>query len=295
MEIAIGLSILTAFLWAITNILDKLIVSRYLLDIKLLYIPLSLINVFAGAIVLAFFWQPLETPHYFLAILSGIALIIMGYLYFLAAKIEDISRVAPLFAIVPITTAMLGAIFLGEIFSVKIYISMGLIVFGSMLIMFRGNLPRLFRSRAFGLMILSSVVVSFNAIITKYLLEFYSFWVVFGWTTLITGVIGMGIFMKWWRKLVEEVHQRGYKGIWITLSSEAISIGATIIYTLAVSLWYVSLVSSIITLQYAFVFIFSVILYRFRPGLLGEEVSKKIAIQKVIALLLIISGIFLIA
>lgn len=295
MTIAIGLSILTAFLWATTNILDKVVVSKYLLDIRLVYIPLSLVNVLAGAIVLAFFWQPLEMTHFILIILSSVAWIVMGYSYFLAAKIEDISRVTPLFAIVPISTAVLGAVILGEVFAVQTYFSMGMIVFGSMLIMYRGNLSGLFRSKAFGLMVFSSIVVSFNGIITKYLLGFYSFWVVFGWTTLIAGIIGAGIFIKWWNKLADLIRQKGYIGVWVILASESISIVATMLFTLAVSLWYVSLVSSVLTLQYAFVFLFSIILYRLRPDLLGEEVSKKIALQKVIAILLIISGMFLIA
>ncbi|MDP3964215.1 MAG: EamA family transporter [bacterium] len=295
MTLAIGLSVLAAFLWAITNILDKTLVSRYFDDVRSLYIPISLTEFVFGVASLSISWAIFEPGHFVLAIVGGGAFVVMGYTYFHAAKIEDISRVAPLFAIVPVSTAILSAIFLREIFSPITYAGIGLIVCGAMLIMFRGSVRMIFQSRALGLMLLSAVVVSFYIVIMKYLLEYYSFWSVFGWLSVFSGLIGTLLFSRHWNILLIQVKTKGAKGPWLAVLSETLSSSAGLISTLASSLWFVTIVSAVSTVQYVFVFVFSLIISRYRPNLFREEISPKIALQKIFAIALIIAGLLVVS
>ncbi len=295
MVLALTLSILVGFIWSITNIIDKYVVSKHLSNPGLIYIPLSVVHVVFGGGVLIFYHEAVSFNHLLLLAGTAVLWIIMGYTYFVAAKIEEISRVVPVFALVPVFVAILGAFLLDEIFSFKTYLGIGIIVIGSALIMFRSNLMALLHSRAFGLMIISAFVASAQSVVTKHLLDFYSYWTIYGWFTLFAGIIGLIVFLRLLSLLRQTIKERGWKGIVLYSISESNSQVAVFLYTIAVSLWYVSLASAVVAVQYLFLFIWTVILTQIKPNWIQEEISRKVSFQKIIAIILIIGGIFLIA
>ena len=295
MTIGFILAILAAFLWSVTNVLDKIVVSKHLTHIGQLYIPLSVVYlVFGGASV----WIGRQLPDisdWPLIIVAAALWIVMGYTYFLAAKREEISRMVPVFALTPVFVASFGALFLGEIFSVRTYSAIGVIVFGSALIMFKGSVKSLVRSRVFGLMIISAFAASFHSIIMKSLLNSYSFWTTYGSITLISGLMSLVLFSRYVKDLQQTIKNRGRGGIGLITISESNSNLSQFIYTMAASLWYVSLVSATMTIQYLFLFIWTFLLSRWKPNIIQEEITKQALLKKFVAIILIISGIYLIA
>ncbi|MFH0853311.1 MAG: DMT family transporter [bacterium] len=295
MTLGLILSLVSGFLWSITNILDKTVVTKHLTNIGQLYVLVSIIHIIFGGTVLFFFQEPILIEHKLLMITAAIFWLVMGYTYFASAKIEEMSRVVPLFALVPVFVTIFGAIFLHEIFSFQVYLGIAIIVIGSLLIMFKQSLAALLRSRALGLMIISALSVAIYNILSKYLLEFYSFWTVYAWFTFFAGFLGLILFHRHIKSFNQTLKIKGWKGAWLYTLSETNSQIASVLFTLAVSVWFVSLASSVVTIQYLFVFLWTIILSKWKPNFLTEQVNRKIAAQKFIAIFLIISGIFLIA
>jgi len=295
MSMGVLFALLAGFGWSITNILDKVVVAKHITSLKQLFVLVSMIHLIAGGLILFFFQEPVTIAHKLLIILAAGFWIVMFVTYFISAQIEEISRVTPLFALTPVFTSIMGALFLGEVFSLVTYFGIAIIVFGSMLIMFKSSINQMLGSRAFGYMIFSALSVAFNAIIIKHLLEYYSYWTVFAWTTFFAGLLGLIFFYKHIKSFQQTLRISGWTGAWLYALSETISSISTLIYTLAVSLWFVSLVSSVVTIQYLFVFLWAVMLSRLKPRLFSEQITKKIVAQKITAIVLIIAGIFLIA
>ncbi len=294
MILALTLSILVGFIWSATNIIDKYVISKHLSDPGLIYILISIIHIVFGAGIMFFVKESVGIGHLILLAATAAIWIVMGYAYFIAARIEEISRVAPLFALVPVFVTIFGALFLGEVFTIKTYAGITIVVIGSALIMFRGHVKALLSSRAFGLMVLSAFAASIQSIVTKYMLNFYSYWTVYAWFTLLAGAIGIMIFARLMPKLRQSIKESGWKGVILYSLSESNSQIAVFLYTIAASLWYISLVSSVVTVQYLFVFIWTILLTRLKPEWIKEELTKKITIQKIFAIVLIIGGIYLI-
>lgn len=295
MTAGLWLAIASGFLWSITNIIDKTVVSKYITDPRLIFIPLSTVYVVIGAGVLIFFGHGLPAPHLLIALATGLTFLAMNYLYFVAAKREEISRVVPLFALSSVFLAAFGALFLGEIFHIQTYSGIIAIVLGSMLIMLRGSLRELFQSRVLGIMTLAALVTAVHALLMKYLLNSHSYWTVFGWISLFDGILGLLFFSKQISALVRLIRSDGWKGVILVVISEANGKIASLFFTLSISVWYVTLANTVSLVQYLFLFIWTIIVSRFTPKLFTEKITPPIAIQKIVATALIIGGVVLIS
>lgn len=64
---------------------------------------------------------------------------------------------------------------------------------------------------------------------------------------------------------------------------------------IALSLGSVTIINSLVLLDVLFVFLFSILLTRFFPRILKEEVTKPIIIQKIVASVLMIGGAILVS
>ncbi|MBU0707656.1 EamA family transporter [Patescibacteria group bacterium] len=294
MTIGIGLALLAGLIWSVTNIADKYVISKHLSNPGLIYIPLSVVHIVFGGGVFIFFRESVEMGHLLLLVGAAIMWIIMGYTYFMAARIEEISRVVPVFSLVTVFIAVISAIVLNEIFSLQTYFGIAIVVAGSVLIMLRDSIKAVLQSRAFGLMIISAFTASAQSIVSKYLLDYYSYWTIYAWFTFFVGIIGMIVFAHLIPLLRQTIKERGWKGVVLYSISESNSQIAVFFYVVAISFWYVSLASAVVTIQYLFLFLWTIILTRLKSGWINEEITRMVSLQKIIAIILIIGGIFLI-
>src|SRR3989338_10718894 len=113
----IFLSILAALIWSVVNIFDKYIISKLVEKPIVPVIVMGAIGLIASAAIFIFHgFQPLSTINILLAIVAGIFYVLMTFLYFHAIKIEELSKVIPLFYLTPLFILIIAAFFLGEIF-----------------------------------------------------------------------------------------------------------------------------------------------------------------------------------
>ena len=287
-------SILAALCWAIVNIVDKYILTKWVRNPLIPVIILGIIGLIASIIVYFIYgFSYLSYFNIFLAFIAGIFYLLMAVFYFKAVKIEEISRVSPLFYLSPLFILFFAAIFLGEVFTPLKYLGIFLLVFGAILISSR-NLSKISLGRAFWWMMLSAIALTINQILTKHLLNFTDYWTIFAYTR-VGAVIGLlPIAYIYFPELIDTVRRHGKRVVAIISANETFNLLGVLSITIAVSIGYVTLVNALSSVQPFFVLLFAVILSIFYPSILKEEIGKSVIFLKFIAIILMFIGAILI-
>lgn len=288
-------SILAAFIWAIVNIIDKYILSK-LVDRPIIpVIIMGFIGLVAGLLVFIFLgFQQLSISNIFLALISGFLYVLMTFFYFRAVKIEEISKLIPLFYLTPVFILFIAGLFLGEIFTPIKYFGIILLIVGAILI--STNKPfSLSFNKAFWFMILSSLSLAINQVITKYLLGFADFWTIFAY-------IRIGAFVALVPAIVANVdnfkilYQEKKLRPFVFMSlSESLNLLGVLSITIATATGFVTLVNALSSVQPFFVLLFTVLISILYPQILKEEIKKSIILLKSLAIAIMFIGVLLIS
>jgi len=285
--------------WAGSNIVDKLLIGRY---IKNPYV----LTLFAGItplIISIFIFLSHKLEWIGLAptiviILAGIIQIIGVFAFYKALSKEEVSRVIPLFQLTPVLVLILSGVFLKEILTVRQYFGFVLILLGGFFIALK-RIEGVFKLReAFWWMVLSSSVYAVQAIMIKSLYIKYSF-------LSLTFYICIGIFIPTFALLtfsnksrdgfIKEFSKLNITG-WLIVSLGVIFIaGAYLTGFWAFRTGSASLISVLRGFQSIFVFIFSLVLSIWLPKILKEELAGRILLTKIVAISLMLAGLFFIA
>lgn len=290
----IFLSILAALIWSVVNIFDKYIISKLVEKPIVPVIVMGIIGLIASAAIFIFHgFQPLSVINIVLAIVAGIFYVLMTFLYFHAIKIEELSKVIPLFYLTPLFILIIAAFFLGEIFTPLKYLGIILLVAGAIII--SSNKVSLNFGKAFWLMVLASFVMAINQVITKYLLGFADFWTIFGY-------IRIGAFAALVPTII--MNMESFKGIYkkqglrpfgFITASESLNMLGVLFITLAATTGFITLVNALSSVQSFFVLLLTVIISIFYSQILKEEVGKLIVVRKIFAIVIMFVGVILIS
>ncbi|MFC1663091.1 EamA family transporter [Patescibacteria group bacterium] len=286
-------AVISGFLYAVTNVIDKVVVGKHITRPLLVVVFGSLI-VFVFGILMLPFVESVYFGHLLLFLLNAVITFIAATLYFAAIKIEEPSRIVPLFSFITIFITLMSAIFLGEVFRLITYLGIGIIVIGTWIISSRNNIFSPFRSRAIGYIISASFLWAFIWVVNKYLLDFYSVISLMSYQFIFEGIIGTGLTIYFFNQ-ISAFWKEKKKFVGLQWLNEFIAAIASLAYLIAAGAWFVSLTSAVSSIQYLFIFIFAIILHRLRPELMEEQINKRVVWQKIIAIIFIISGIFIIS
>jgi drug/metabolite transporter (DMT)-like permease len=288
------LSILAALLWSVVNIFDKYIISKLVEKPILPIIVMETIGMITSAAIFTIHgFQSLSLVNILLAIIAGNFYTLMTFFYFHAIKIEELSKVIPLFYLTPLFISIIAAFFLGEIFTPPKYLGVILLVAGAMIL--SSNKMSLKFNKAFWFMILASFVQAINQVITKYLLNFADFWTVFGYirigafaalTPLI--IINLENFKSIYKK-------RGIKPFCFIIASESLNMLGILSITLAAARGFITLVNALSSLQPLFVLLLTLIISALYSQNLKEEIGGLIIARKIFAILMMFVGVVLIS
>lgn len=287
-------SILAALCWTIVNIVDKYVLTKWVKQPFVVIIIFEFIGLLASIIVYFFRGlSPLSNFNIFLAILAGIFYLLMAIFYVKAVKIEEISRIVPLFYLSPLFILLFAGVFLGEIFTPLKYLGIFLLVIGALLISFK-NLSKISFSKSFWLMILSTFSLSLNQLLTKYLLNFTDYWTIFSWERIGAAIGLIPLVYIYLPDLIDTVKEHGKRVVMAISVNETLNLFGVLFITIAVSVGYVTLANALSSIQPFFVLLFALILSRFYPSILKEEISKSTVFLKSIAVILMFVGAILI-
>ena len=292
-------SLISRVFWAGDNIVDKLLIGKYIKNPYILTLlggitPL-IISIF---IFLLYKLEWIGLIPTIVIFLAGIIQTIAVFAFYKALAKEEVSRVIPLFQLTPVFVLILSAIFLKENLAINQYIVFILILFGGSFISLKRIEGVLKLREAFGWMILSSSIYAIQAIMIKSLYVNYSY-------LDLTFYHGIGIFIPTFALLtfssksrssfIKEFSNLNITG-WLIVGLAAIFIaGAYISGLWAFRTGSASLISVLRGFQSIFVFIFSLVLSIWLPKILKEELTSGALLVKVIAISLMLIGLFFIA
>lgn len=295
MAIWILFSILTALVWAIGNVIDKFVFTRWTIKPIIPVIIQGGVGLIASFIIyLNYGFAELSGLNIFLGILAGIFEVLSFLFYYKAVKIEEISRVVPLYYLMNFFILIFAFIFFKETFTFAKYLGIFLLVIGAILISQKDKIDFKF-NKAFWLMILAAIAYAISAIVTKYLLNFADFWTVFSYTKGIGAIVALfPIVCLNFKEISRELVKNGKKALGIILIAVLLGVLGGLFITIAVSSGSVTLANVLSSIQPFFVLVFASIISIFYPSVFKEEISKNNIIIKVVAIGLMFIGVILI-
>ncbi len=286
------LSLSAALLWSAIALSNKLIMTHRVRN------PFFATAVYgAGLFVLTalvafakgeFYLAPQAAAMAFGAgVFSGLALL----LYFIALDEEEISRVMPVLSTTTIFVLLISFLALGERLSLQQYAGSLAIVAGAFLISARrtGGLLRL--NRAFYLLMAAAVLDALRNVLTKTASANSISLAVFFWLAVGFGFLSAFLFV--WKR--GSFAQTGAAGLPPLLFVSFLYTLATFANTAAISSGSVSLASALIETASLFTFAFATALSAFKSRLLKEDLSRKVLLQKAVAVALVIAGVLLVS
>jgi drug/metabolite transporter (DMT)-like permease len=241
-----------------------------------------------------------EISQIILALLAGVVYMYALFWLFKTLRLFETSRVIPAIGgIIPLFT--FGLIYIlssgKEILSFPEIIAFILLIFGSILITLERK--KLISFRSFQFSILTAFLFSLAFVLTKYVYLAQSFWNAFIWMR-IGGFLLVLAFFIFAPEIKKEIfRKREYfpkKTVLIFFSNQAAGAVAYILQNWAiflVPLIYVPIINALAGIQYVFIFTFAILFSLKFPKIIKEEISKEIIIQKIIAILLIGTGLVL--
>ncbi|MCW4005442.1 MAG: EamA family transporter [Candidatus Bathyarchaeota archaeon] len=283
--------------WALNNVFLKfLLTKKFSSQAATVLFVLSLDTIFALAIFLLFPVQ-FVFPYSLFGFAAGALPFLALWFYAKALQAEEVSRLVPLFQLIPVFVAVFSAAFLDEILGPQKYLGIALIVGSAMLVSYRktGTGGKLFGG--FKFMILFTLLIATYNVTDKFLLSYLDVWSLFSFAILgsFCGVLSLLASSRKLRKeFTSNVKALEKKTFAVALVGESFYILGTACSLLAFSLVDVSLAAALTGLQPFFVFFYMLFLSTFLPHILKEETTKTAIALKTLAIIAVFIGTWLI-
>ena len=291
-ELWVILSFIAASLWAITALINKFVLSHEMHD-PILATIIDGGNVFVLFIVASFiFGKSILIPFHLviISLLAGFFYIFSAYFYYSAVKKGEISRVTAFLSISPIFVLIFAFLFLNERLTMLNYLGIIFVVFGSFLISIKKDRSKYIFSAAFFVAIISALFIAFRDLFFKFASLQTEVLSILFWIGCGSGLMSLFLYAKHH----PHVRKKAKQGIKHLILGRFIASVSLLIFFIAISLTSVSLVSALVKIEVFFVFIAVTVLSYFYPKFIKEKINPGIFFQKLISIVLILAGAFLI-
>ncbi len=292
------LFVLTAeLIWAFTSFFDKIILSKGHIKNPFVFVVFNgAMNVFLLLLLPFFDFNLLSRIDIFIALTAGLLLTLGIVLYYKAVQYEEISRVLMMWQLIPIFVLIMSFYFLNEPLTKKHFLGFVLLFTAGLLVAYRKINGKFKLSKAFYLMLGSTLLISFYYVASKHIYKITDFWNAFMWLRIaaFSGVLVL-IEPSIRKEFIYTLRNMnsGIKGL---LGFKMIvDFSAFIFLGFAILNGPISLVSALGSAT-APVFIFFITFFTtiYLPHIVKEDINKKTILIKALAILLIIVGIFLV-
>lgn len=299
---AVCFAILASFLWAITNHIDKFLISgideagksiKTLMIFSTLIAGVALLPVWLAVSLLG---GGVEISWFALVmmLLSAAVSALAIYFYFRALDQNDTSVVVIMFQMIPVFTYILVLIFFHEALTIQQMVGAVIIMSSAILVSwdFEANKGDKNRTKALIFMMLSSLCyaayyVLFNAATRE--CSYGSCALFYQIGLILVGVVLVS-FRSFRKSFVFAVKHNGKKYVSLNITNEVINLGAVFLVNYAATIIPVALADILNGFQGAFVFILGVLGVKFLPKYFKEDLNRKVVLQKVACIMLSIIG-----
>lgn len=294
------LALAAYILFAAVTVTDKYLLQRPIPDAKVYAFYTGIFGLFA--FVLAPFGFEIPSDAFiFLGILAGIFFIAALFLFFVALRIGEVSRVGiSLGGLVPFFTLFFVYIGTGEFPEFSQSVAFSLLVIGSFIIIFERFQKFLHNIKTFSLVLASSFLFGLYFTIVKFLFQTQPFVSAFIWIKIGGALFALiFLFSPQVRKILFE-HKKSLPkkvgGIFIAKNTAG-GVGA-LLQHFAISIarfGEVALVNALQGAQFAIVFFIALFLTKRFPKIIKEEMHREALVAKILGAAFIIVGVVLLA
>lgn len=299
MTVAVIITLLASFLWAITNHIDKYMlcnIDNSTSNVKTLLLFSSLVAGF----VLSPIWLFISKFQIQISVLSLIFIFIASFLYILATYFyfkalekNDASIVVVMFQLIPVFSYIFSLLFFGETLNTNEIIGALIIISSAIIVSFDfGRSSNKNKFIALILMTLSSLLYSLYFICFDFAMRHgaynsIAFWYQIG--LLLVGIVLISI--KSFRlSFIKMIKNNGKKFISLNITNEVLNLIANLMVNFANLTLPLALANTLNGFQGAFCFIIGIIGVTIFPKIFREDLNKKIVFQKIISIILGIIG-----
>jgi drug/metabolite transporter (DMT)-like permease len=297
------LALVAPLLWSIVNHLDKYILSRYLKDkgVGALLIFSALSSIIVLPFIVYFFYSSLfniSVHDFYILIFIGFLSAGALYFYLEGMREEEASIVVPLFQLVPVFGYFLGNLILGESLNANQILASLIIMSGiiALTIEIDEDNKVTLKTRVLVLITISSFLFALHDTLFKKVALVESFWVSVFWQYLslcIAGIFMLVAFKKFRSEFVTMFSHAGVKIFSLNIISEILYMIGNLTNNFATLLAPVALVLVVSSYQPLFVFVIGILLTLFLPKISMEKISRRHFLHKLISILTIIAGSYL--
>lgn len=284
-------------LWSIVAVLDKYVVAHKVKNPAVFWVwqmylaaPLLLLIPFVGFTI--------PTPSIlFWCFIAGFLYFFAALPYYFALQIEEMSRVNILWNLTPLFTLLGGYFFLHNRLSFFQLVAFFLLVAGGITASIHVGIGKLRLSRAFVLMLWSSVMYAVAWLALDYVTASIPF--VHAYLLLILFAVLSSLFMFFSRKFrkdfIEHVRALDRKLVGSLFTVSLFDHVGIFFGVWAFSFGFASLFTALEGFQSVFVFAIAIVMSMYVPHILKEELDRKNVILKLIAIVLMGVGIVLLS
>lgn len=303
------ITIAAYFLLALEIILDKFLLSSKRVSHPAIYAfysgTLGLFAVVVGLFFGGTHWLGFSRTLF--SFLAGSVFIYGMLALFFAVRKGEASRVLPVVgAVIPIVTLVLSLFFLEERLGARGIVGILVLVLGGLLISFEwGGLGKRIFFHGFRASLLAGFFLAVSAIMIKSLYNEDNFLNVFSWTRVGAFLGTLSFFLiPAWRKVIwaslrkfKKPEKEGKKSGLSFVLAKILGGSGSFLKEFATSLTSasVTVVSALVSVEYVFIFLLSVIFSAWVPEVMQEKRDWKTVLQKGFAIGLIAIGIVLVS
>src|SRR3989344_3577934 len=297
------LSLVAPILWSIINHIDKFILSKYEegRGVGALLIFSSLSSVIVLPVLAIFYRSKIFDVSFtdgFILLFAGLLSAAGFYFYLRAMNIEEASVVVPLFQFDPVFGYLLGFFILQESLNLNQILSSILILVGIILLSIEIDSENKLRikKRVLLLVTTSSFLFALSGVLFKKLAIIESFWPSIFWQytgLTIFGLLILSFYEKFRRDFMTMVFSSQLKFFSLNIISEVLYIIGALVNNFALLIAPVALVFVVNSYQPLFVFIAGVFFTVFIPKFATEKISRKHFLHKLISIIIILIGSYL--
>jgi drug/metabolite transporter (DMT)-like permease len=293
-------AVLAAFFWALANIIDKNVVKDHVKNPLVITFFLGLFGALISLLLLPLGYVKIPSVFLFSTTLFlGILFAGFNYLYIKGLNEEEVSRVAPVISTTPVFVLLLEFLLLNQTFSSIQYTGISLAVIGSISVSSASigiDFVKFKKNKAFFLVLLATISLAAYTVGIRWILNFSDYWNVFFWSRL-GGLLFVIIFLihdDTRRKISNLIRGNDKQKTFYMGLSELSNNFGVLSQTVALSLGAAALVQTVISIRPLFVLIFVVLLELLWDKSLGDELDRRNIIIKLLSIVMIILGIYLI-
>lgn len=253
------------------------------------------VSLMGGAvIVVAPFVLEDASPTVLLAsAVSGFTFTAALFFYYTALKRSEASRIVPLVgSMVPVAVFILARFVLGETLGAAQLVGFALVVLGTAILAEEGNAKHRLATHAIVLGLLAAVLFGVSHVAAKYLYTVHPFASGLVWRGIasITAAFFLFLIPVNRRRIVAEVTDKEVRTEGVFLLGQGFAGAGFLLFNYALSLGSATLVNALAGVQYAFLFLATIVLSRLAPKVVKEPLARRELVMKSVGIVLVAAG-----